>query len=139
MRLIDADEAYKVLTDYYHHGTEIQHKALREALSKVPTVDPVKHGRWEVVDETEPRRYGCSVCKRLSWTEDNYCSYCGCKMDEVTDGSSDNCRRLNCNLNINGECRTIKQETVLKNGSKHRLNLEKCPFYKKKEKKDVRS
>ena len=44
------------------------------------------------------------------------------------------CRRLNCNLNINGECRTIKQETVLKNGSKHRLNLEKCPFYKKKEK-----
>lgn len=40
------------------------------------------------------------------------------------------CKRLNCNLNINGECRTIKQETVLKNGSKHRLNLEKCPFYK---------
>ncbi len=38
-RLIDADEAYKVLTDYYHHRTEIQHKALKEALSRVPTVD----------------------------------------------------------------------------------------------------
>lgn len=47
--------------------------------------EEVKHGHWEVVDGTEPRRYGCSVCKRLSWTEDNYCSYCGAKMDEVKD------------------------------------------------------
>ena len=38
-RLIDADEAYKVLTDYYHHKTEIQHKALKEAIERVPTVD----------------------------------------------------------------------------------------------------
>lgn len=38
-RLIDADEAYKVLTDYYNQRTEIQHKALKEALSRVPTVD----------------------------------------------------------------------------------------------------
>lgn len=43
----------------------------------------IKYGHWEVMDETEPRRYGCSVCKRLSWTEDNYCSYCGAKMDET--------------------------------------------------------
>ena len=39
MRLIDADEAYKVLTDYYHQRTEIQHKALKEAIERVPTVD----------------------------------------------------------------------------------------------------
>lgn len=39
MRMIDADEAYKVLTDYYHHKTEIQHKALKEAIERVPTVD----------------------------------------------------------------------------------------------------
>jgi hypothetical protein len=38
-RLIDADEAYKVLTDYYHQRTKIQHIALTEALSRVPTVD----------------------------------------------------------------------------------------------------
>ena len=43
----------------------------------------VRHGHWEVIDEAEPRRYGCSNCKRLSFTEDNYCSYCGAKMDEV--------------------------------------------------------
>lgn len=45
-------------------------------------VDEVKHGHWEVVDETEPRRYGCSVCKKLSWTEYNYCPNCGARMDE---------------------------------------------------------
>ena len=41
-RLIDAEEAYKVLTDYYHHKTEIQHKALKEAIERVPTVDAVE-------------------------------------------------------------------------------------------------
>ena len=41
MRLIDADEAYDVLSEYYHQRTEIQHKALQEALDRVPTVDAV--------------------------------------------------------------------------------------------------
>ena len=54
-------------------------------IDDAPEIDPVKHGHWEVVDESEPRRYGCSVCKKLSWTEDNYCSYCGAKMNEVED------------------------------------------------------
>lgn len=61
-----------------------KYKGYDNRLENCP-LEPVKHGHWEVVDETEPRRYGCSVCKRLSWTEDNYCSYCGCKMDEVTE------------------------------------------------------
>ena len=60
-------------------------------LRKQPTIDaaPVKHGRWE---EPEPegvwswdkRAYAqCSLCKKksyLGWT-DNYCRYCGAKMD----------------------------------------------------------
>lgn len=57
--------------------------AIDAIVEYVPAVDHIKHGHWEVVDETEPRRYGCSVCKKLSWTEDNYCSYCGSKMDEA--------------------------------------------------------
>ena len=53
------------------------------AIEDSPTADvaEVKRGKWEVVDEAEPRRYGCSRCKRLSWTADNYCSYCGAKME----------------------------------------------------------
>ena len=39
MRLVDADEVYKILTEYYNLRTEIQCKALKEALERVPTVD----------------------------------------------------------------------------------------------------
>ena len=37
--LISKEKAYKVLTEYYHHKTEMQHKALRVALDMVPSVD----------------------------------------------------------------------------------------------------
>ena len=40
-RLIDSQTAYDVLTAYYHHTTDVQHAALRDALSRVPTVDAV--------------------------------------------------------------------------------------------------
>ena len=52
-------------------------------LKRIPSADvaPVRHGRWEVIDAEEPRRYGCSECKRLSWNMDNYCGNCGARMD----------------------------------------------------------
>lgn len=40
-------------------------------------------GRWIVVDEQEPRRYGCSECKRLVWHIENYCPNCGARMEET--------------------------------------------------------
>ena len=40
-RLIDAQDAFNVLTDYYHHSTHVQHLALQEALNKVPTADAI--------------------------------------------------------------------------------------------------
>lgn len=36
MKLINADEAFRVLSAYYHHRTETQADALREALELVP-------------------------------------------------------------------------------------------------------
>ena len=39
MKLVNVDEVYKVLADYYHLRTEIQHKALKEAIERVSTVD----------------------------------------------------------------------------------------------------
>lgn len=95
MRLIDADEAVKAVHDEFDECLVWDESGATTAnefeniILQIPTVDPVKHGHWEVVDGTEPRRYGCSICKRLSWTEDNYCSYCGAKMDEVEDGKID--------------------------------------------------
>ena len=34
--LIDRQTAYDVLTEFYHHTTDIQHMALHEALNRVP-------------------------------------------------------------------------------------------------------
>lgn len=59
----------------------------KKRLKAVQTADvaPVRHGRWDVIDAEEPRRYGCSECKRLSWYMENYCPNCGAKMDEEVD------------------------------------------------------
>ena len=40
-RLIDADAAFGILADYYHHRMPIQYMALKEALDRVPTVEAV--------------------------------------------------------------------------------------------------
>ena len=79
LRLIDADVVYKVLTDYYHHKTDIQHDALKAALSKVPTVDanPVKYGKWLWLDGVR-----CSICNYKLQTTGlmSYCPHCGARM-----------------------------------------------------------
>lgn len=56
---------------------------IRLLVYSVPSADvvPIRHGHWEVIDAEEPRRYGCSLCKRLSWHIENYCPNCGAKMD----------------------------------------------------------
>ena len=55
---------------------------LKERLDTCPLEEAqeTKRGEWELVDEAEPRRYGCSECKRMSYTLSNYCSYCGARM-----------------------------------------------------------
>lgn len=45
-------------------------------------LNSIKHGRWELIDGAEPRRYGCSKCKRMVWHTENYCPNCGAKMEE---------------------------------------------------------
>ena len=40
-----------------------------------------KQGEWELIDEAEPMRWGCSRCKYLSWETSNYCPRCGAKME----------------------------------------------------------
>lgn len=106
-RLIDADEAYNVLTGYYHQRTETQHEALKEALERVPTIDaePIRYGHWIVKGVIEYTRsfggilyepvYKCSCCGNLTesyvrmdkpiFPEDadypNYCPNCGARMD----------------------------------------------------------
>lgn len=111
-RLIDADKAKEVLTDYYHIRTDIQQIAMNEAFSRVPTVDAVPledfksmertvNKLTKAIAEAEPVRYGrwirepncwyrCSKCgSHYPSIADNmdyhYCPNCGVKMEGVKD------------------------------------------------------
>ena len=58
--LISRQEAYKVLTEYYHHKTEIQNMGLKEALSRVPPAQPDYDKIIEEIKQciTETREHG---------------------------------------------------------------------------------
>lgn len=67
-----------------HHFTKDEFMDVAEAmLENVPIieVEPVRRGHWEVIDREEPRSYGCSRCKCISFWETSYCSRCGAKME----------------------------------------------------------
>ena len=83
MRLIDADKAFEVLTEVYHHKTEAQRMALKEALDRVPTIEaePVRWGRWEIAGREDPCIYYCSECHHMTDLEWPYCAECGARME----------------------------------------------------------
>lgn len=60
---IKREDAYEVLTNLYHHQTETQHRALREALNVVPYVDAEPVVR-------------CYECKNIEY-EDGLVWMCG--------------------------------------------------------------
>ena len=80
MKLIDADEAFRVLSDYYHHRTETQADALREALELVPeAVVRCKDCKWR--DD-----YGCAlrIVDESDKPKDNdFCSFGERRTDET--------------------------------------------------------
>lgn len=96
MRLIDADTAFGVLADYYHHSMPIQYMALKEALDRVPTVEAVQErkGRWvELYDSN----YKCSECGAWWHSDDmdineefRFCPSCGAHMEGVEDAEKEN-------------------------------------------------
>lgn len=88
MNLIDKEQTYKELSEYYHHTAFIQHLALSEALDRVPTVDaePVRHGKWDYVTVVDEGFWRCSNCGTPSEASGakllyKYCPFCGAKMD----------------------------------------------------------
>ena len=82
--IIRREDAYKVLTDYYHHRTDVQHNALREALNKIPSAEPErKTGKWIHDGSNWENRWLCSACG-YKWFirkgEAHYCPHCGADM-----------------------------------------------------------
>ena len=84
-RLIDEEEAFKVLSAYYKHSTPVQDSALHDALSRVPTAVPVRYGKW-ITEECLPGVAVCSICgheiRGIGCQYTNYCDECGARMDE---------------------------------------------------------
>lgn len=70
--LISRQAAYKTLTEYYHHKTEIQHKALREALERVPNSQPERltDDDFETI-RIHLNAYKEKLCNQHRWEEAN--------------------------------------------------------------------
>ena len=80
MRLIDADEVVRLIQARY----ECPEICKRE-IDAIPTIDPVKHGKWEDENPIEPnpmfRAKVCSACGRTEGSPNDFCPYCGARMD----------------------------------------------------------
>ena len=59
----------------------LQHTQCVESVKNALDVPERNVGKWEIIDEVEPRRYGCSNCKRMVWHIENFCPTCGAKME----------------------------------------------------------
>lgn len=89
-KYIELEDAYKTLSDYYHHSTDNQHMALREALDRVPAADVVerKTGRW--ISYIEDGYLECPFCGAATncdgdESELHFCFSCGAKMEVLID------------------------------------------------------
>ena len=84
-RYIDADLLEVDLWDSPNAWRDDEMGFSREQVDNLPTADvrKVKHGHWTDTYIEDNIEYGyCSMCSAYVMV-DNYCSYCGAKMDEV--------------------------------------------------------
>ena len=90
MRTIDADTAFGVLADYYHHSMPIQYMALKEALDRVPTVEavPVIRCKGCIHRQPDEQKYMCMLtiteqCREVYMRDGDYCSHAERRTDEA--------------------------------------------------------
>lgn len=92
MRLIDAGALMAEMHNIILEDGE-DRRTFYEVIERQPTIDPVKHGRWEKDEKASKDHFEqifiCSNCHNMEawgWTEVDtykYCPNCGAKMDEV--------------------------------------------------------
>ena len=84
MRPVDAD-AIKLSKGFFENVNNVP--KFYEWLNTLPTIDPVKHGKWISVPNKKNRI--CSICEGdepYKFADENvnvfaYCPYCGTRMD----------------------------------------------------------
>lgn len=85
--LIDREKVLKYLDDYlasglFGEGVRIGYEMARGFVECFEPADTEQHAHWTRINDVLSQ---CSNCKTtiLRCDTDNYCSNCGCKMDEV--------------------------------------------------------
>ena len=88
MRLIDADELREMWLNNGLNEQIYDTNAVLDSIDNVPTIDPVKHGRWVITRNGNFIRNTCSVCNSFLDSDDScvmdtysYCPSCGARMD----------------------------------------------------------
>lgn len=85
---ISRKAAYEVLTEYYHHKTELQHKALWDALSKVPPDNSErKRGKWDFIGD---QMFRCTCCGEV-YSQQEFESLVHFSKDSLFPGYCPNC------------------------------------------------
>ena len=86
MRLIDADALLEKINGLKR--TSNWRAAVVVSIINLPTIDPVKHGRWVYAGSSIEKVYECSECGQVEFGEehDDYCPNCGARMDGEEDG-----------------------------------------------------
>ena len=87
-RLIDADELKtncKITGEFMNNFECVSLATLGEIIDKQPTIDPLKHGKWELKHIGVGHYWECSVCHTnpcIYVTKDTkFCPNCGARMD----------------------------------------------------------
>lgn len=89
MRLIDADALFEEIFGDYNNFENVPNDlaAVAETIGNAPTIDPVRHGRWNRLNEWPKRTYRrlCNVCQDVAYYcgqgDYNFCPNCGARMD----------------------------------------------------------
>lgn len=92
MRLIDADHILDFIDNAIKtaHGIGLRPAAalcLKKRIEDEPTIDPVRHGRWEYIEDEYIDVCKCSECGVIEyfnkgWEKFNFCPNCGARMEE---------------------------------------------------------
>ena len=92
---IICEKIHQIFDKYYDETKAVTKRTLiiniccevMKCIAKIPSTDTVKadterHAHWTRINDVLSQ---CSNCKTtiLRCDTDNYCSHCGCKMDEV--------------------------------------------------------
>ena len=92
--LISRQAALDALDSIGSVDTYADREYAREVFERLPTIDPVKHGKWEVKPTLKENVWlcRCSACRhKFSLNGSNrtielaYCPWCGAKMDRSED------------------------------------------------------